>query len=123
MFQFIKTSDIPSKQTFNYSFYSFIKYPNIISNNKKIFTAFAGIIFQLVIGAYLAIGNFIPYLASYLTLSQFNFQIDDCSPFIQQRYASNIAICNWLLTAFTVGLSIPFLHYLHIVCTILNEHI
>ena len=52
---------------------------------------------------YIAVGNFIPYLASYLTASQSNFSIESCDQSTRKNYAENAALCNWLITAFTVG--------------------
>ena len=52
---------------------------------------------------YLAVGNFIPYLASYLTASQFGHNISTGTQEVLHSYSAHAALCNWLLPAFTLG--------------------
>lgn len=74
-----------------------------MSRHKRYLTAFSAAVYLLMIGGYLAVGNFAPYLASYLTAAHFNFKLSGCTPLVQDEYATNTAICNWLIAAFTLG--------------------
>eukprot|EP01084_Bolivina_argentea_P053720 98576_1 len=110
MLQFTKSTTIPAMSVHNTdpygstdSIFTLLINPHIILTKKKYFSAFGAFCINFIIGGYLAVGNFIPYLASYLTASQYKYNINSCTNDIQNAYASNTAICNWLLTAFTVG--------------------
>eukprot|EP01083_Nonionella_stella_P159205 519146_1 len=103
MLQFVKSSDIPSVDT-NHLLQCNV--PSLTLNHKKYCTVFGAISINFIIGGYIAVGNFIPYLASYLTASEFGYNISLCTEAVQHAYASNTAICTWILTALTLGMSL-----------------
>merc|ERR1740123_626552 len=113
MHQLVKSVDVPiliEESTWDWPKYNEICI-DIPPTKQKYFAAFGGFIANFMLGGYLAVGNFIPYLASYLTAQQVDVDminnsnefIMSCTPSIQYMYASNTAMCNWLMSAFTFG--------------------
>ena len=104
MYQILKAADIPTIQ------HESIQRPSCIDvepSKQKYFAAFGGFVATFMIsGSYLATGNFIPYMASYLTASELEDSASSnlCTSQIQNLYASKAAMCNWLITACTVGI-------------------
>eukprot|EP01083_Nonionella_stella_P219808 786981_1 len=68
----------------------------------------AGFLIQLLLGGWLGIGNFLPYIASFLSYinhaSIINQQTDaECTPQLQSLYAYYLSQCNWLISASITG--------------------
>eukprot|EP01083_Nonionella_stella_P121688 365700_1 len=68
----------------------------------------AGFLIQLLLGGWLGIGNFLPYIASFLSyinhVSIINQQSDaECTPQLQSLYAYYLSQCNWLISASITG--------------------
>jgi len=100
-----KFDDLDGKQMQNEKtvFFSIFALFRCLSAQQRYVTLFGAFVFNFVIGGYLAIGDFIPYMASYLTASQLDYNVTSCDAQAQAYYASNTAVCGWLLTAWTIG--------------------
>ena len=102
MYQILKSVSIPTLPLAHKANGLIHTHSYITPSKEKYIAAFGGFVANFMFGGYLAVGNFIPYLASYLTA--IDYQSDVCTQSIQDSYASNTAMSNWLITAFVFGM-------------------
>ena len=60
--------------------------------HKKFMSVVGGFLLNFMIGGYVALGNMVPYLSSYLTAHQFDFAATNCSADIQTSYAKKLSV-------------------------------
>eukprot|EP01083_Nonionella_stella_P236534 830659_1 len=96
--------------SFNPCFNCYSKCNHHNSNIKAYLAVFAAFLVQLVVGGSLAIGNLLPYIASYVSYinntSLINNSNNVCTDVIQNIYSDNLSYANWILSASCIGWSI-----------------